>query len=85
VTLFGFPSSPELPPTGHNLGFLDQRFGLDWVQRNIHAFGGSRDKLTVFGESARALSIDALLTSLPANSTPPFRGAILESGQYSYR
>jgi len=85
MTVFGFPSSPELPLTGHNLGFLDQRFALDWVQNNIAAFGGSPDKVTIFGESAGAFSVDALLTSFPANSTPPFRGAILESGQYSYR
>ncbi|KAK4543426.1 hypothetical protein LTR36_005569 [Oleoguttula mirabilis] len=85
TNVFGFPSSPELPVTGHNLGFLDQRFALDWVQRNIASFGGSPDKVTIFGESAGAFSVDALLTSFPANSTPPFRGAILESGQYSYR
>lgn len=47
--VFGFPSSPELPLTGHNLGFLDQRLGLDWVQRNIAAFGGSPEKVTIFG------------------------------------
>lgn len=39
--VFGFPSSPELPAKGHNLGFLDQRLALDWVQRNIHEFGGA--------------------------------------------
>jgi len=58
---------------------------LEWVQNNIAQFGGSPDKVTIFGESAGAFSVDALLTSFPANSTPPFRGAILESGQYSYR
>jgi carboxylesterase type B len=84
-TVFGFPGSPELPLTGHNLGFLDQRQALDWVQCNIAAFGGSPDKVTIFGESAGAFSVDALLTSFPANSTPPFRGGILQSGQYSYR
>ncbi|KAK4555192.1 hypothetical protein LTR86_007488 [Recurvomyces mirabilis] len=85
TNVFGFPSSPELATTGHNLGFLDQRFALDWVQRNIAAFGGSPNKVTIFGESAGAFSIDALLTSYPKSVTPPFRGAILESGQYSYR
>ncbi|KAL9068184.1 MAG: hypothetical protein Q9157_006574 [Trypethelium eluteriae] len=85
TNVFGFPNSPELPQTGQNLGFLDQRFALDWVQRNIHAFGGDPTKVTIFGESAGAFSVDALLTSFPKNSTPPFRGAILESGQISYR
>lgn len=82
--MFGFPSSPELPLTGHNLGFLDQRMSLEWVQRNIKAFGGDPEKVTIFGESAGAFSIDALLTSFPKDSNPPFRGAILQSGQYSY-
>lgn len=85
TNVFGFAASPELPASERNLGFLDQRAGLQWVQENIAAFGGSPKKVTVFGESAGAFSIDALLTSYPEGSTPPFRGAILESGQYSYR
>jgi carboxylesterase type B len=67
-----------LPITGQNLGFLDQRAALHWVQRNIKAFGGNPEKVTIFGESAGAESVDALITSLPHN--PPFRAAILESG-----
>lgn len=82
--MFGFPNSPELPLTGQNLGFLDQRAGLDWVQKNIWAFGGDPGEVTIFGESAGASSVDALITSYPRNSHPPFRAAILESGQTSY-
>jgi acetylcholinesterase len=76
--VFGFPNSPQLHITGQNLGFLDQRAALTWVQDNIRAFGGDPSKITIFGESAGALSVDALVTSLPHN--PPFRAAILESG-----
>lgn len=83
--MFGFPASPELPLTGRNLGFLDQRFALEWVQRNIRQFGGDPDKVTIFGESAGAFSVDSLLSSFGKDSTPPFRAAILQSGQYSYR
>jgi carboxylesterase type B len=84
-TVFGFPNSPELPLTGQNLGFLDQRAGLDWVQRNIWAFGGNPSMVTLFGESAGGVSVDALITSFPRDSCPPFRAAILESGQTSFR
>jgi carboxylesterase type B len=80
-TVFGFPNAPELPRTGQNLGFLDQRFALQWVQSNIKYFGGNDKKVTIFGQSAGALSVDALITSIPEN--PPFRAAILESGQIS--
>ncbi|KAF2148848.1 alpha/beta-hydrolase [Myriangium duriaei CBS 260.36] len=83
--VFGFPIAPNQPVNARNLGFLDQRAGLDWVQRNIHAFGGDPNKVTIFGESAGAFSVDALLTSYPRTVSPPFRGAILESGQYAYR
>ncbi|KAK4505975.1 hypothetical protein PRZ48_003940 [Zasmidium cellare] len=84
TNVFGFATSPEIPVTQRNLGFYDQRFALDWVQRNIAAFGGSPDKVTIFGESAGGFSVDALLTSFPADSKPPFRAAIMESGQISY-
>jgi len=85
TNIFGFPSSPELPLTGQNLGYLDQRAGLEWTRRNIAAFGGNPQKVTIFGESAGAFSVDALLTSYGPNSNPPFRAAILQSGQVSFR
>ncbi|KIV78038.1 hypothetical protein PV11_09801 [Exophiala sideris] len=84
TNVFGFPNSPELPLAKRNLGFLDQRFALDWIQRNIAAFGGDPQKVTIFGESAGAASVDILVTSTPENQNPPFRAAIMESGQSSF-
>ena len=80
--MFGFPNSPQIPLTERNLGFLDQRLALHWTRNNIHAFGGNATKITIFGESAGAASVDELLTTTPHN--PPFRAAILQSGQTSF-
>ncbi|KPI35427.1 Cocaine esterase [Cyphellophora attinorum] len=87
TNIFGFPGASILPKGEQNLGYLDQRLALDWVQRNIAQFGGDPTKVTIFGESAGALSIDALLTQAPTNDagTLPFRAAILESGTGSLR
>lgn len=78
TNLYGFPGSPQLPLDQNNLGLLDQRFALDWVQRNIVAFGGDPAKVTIFGESAGGASVDLLVLTYPEN--PPFRGAICQSG-----
>lgn len=48
--MFGFPHTDELPADGQNLGFLDQHQALEWVQQSIYAFGGDKDKVTIFGE-----------------------------------
>lgn len=76
--VFGFSGSPELPVDQRNVGFLDQRLALDWVQRNIRAFGGDPKKVTLFGESAGAISTDLHVIMTPDN--PPFRAAIMQSG-----
>ena len=61
-----------------NMGLLDQLEALKWVQRNIASFGGDPDQVTVFGESAGAISI--ALHLLSPLSGKLFRRAILESG-----
>ncbi|XP_070552101.1 acetylcholinesterase-like [Ptychodera flava] len=64
-----------------NYGLLDQLAALKWVQRNIAAFGGDADRVTVFGESAGAISVDYLLLSPMSDGL--FHRAILQSGTTS--
>jgi carboxylesterase 2/para-nitrobenzyl esterase len=61
-----------------NLGLLDQIAALEWVQQNIALFGGNPDKVTIFGESAGAMSVATLLTMPRAKGL--FRRAIVQSG-----
>lgn len=69
----GYMAHPELSAESRrnisgNYGLLDQVQALRWIQRNISAFGGNPDNVTIAGESAGALSVMYLM------ATPDARG-----------
>ncbi len=82
--VFGFLAAEEMleeEGTAGNFGLLDQIKALEWVRDNIAYFGGDPDNVTVIGESAGAVCVDALCVSPLAKGL--FRRAILESSTVS--
>ena len=80
--IFGYFAHPELSEesphnASGNYGTSDQIQALKWVQENISAFGGDPDNVTLFGESAGALSVTHLLASPLAKGL--FHKAIAQS------
>ncbi len=88
LNAFGFLSHPDLtkedPEHPTNFGLLDQLCAFRWVQRNIRAFGGDPENVTIFGQSAGGDAVYAHLCS--PQSKDAFQKAIVESnGAFTYR
>ena len=82
--VFGFLATEEMlesEGTAGNFGLLDQIKALEWVRQNIESFGGDPDNITIIGESAGAVCVDALCVSPLASGL--FNRAILESSTIS--
>jgi para-nitrobenzyl esterase len=73
--VFGFFSHPELDDA--NFGLWDQLAALEWVKKNIEKFGGDPDRITLFGESAGAQDVLALMSTKKARGL--FHAAIMQS------
>lgn len=80
--VLGFLAHPELSEESAqgisgNYGLMDQIAALRWIEKNIAAFGGNPDNVTIAGESAGALSVMWLMTAPPAHGL--FDKAIMQS------
>ncbi|KAG9094923.1 hypothetical protein FRC06_010334 [Ceratobasidium sp. 370] len=84
IGLFGFPpGQAAVDAGGSNLGLKDQRLALEWIQKNIAYFGGDPTKVTIFGESAGAISAGYQSLYKGGKIEGAFRGMILQSGSPS--
>jgi para-nitrobenzyl esterase len=87
VGVLGFMAHPELSAesprhVSGNYGLLDQIAALQWVHRNIAAFGGDPKRVTIFGESAGGSSVCYLMVSPLARGL--FQRAISQSAAWIY-
>ncbi|KAF9529883.1 Alpha/Beta hydrolase protein [Crepidotus variabilis] len=81
LNAFGFLGGKEIQEAGiGNAGFQDQVVALEWVQKYISEFGGDRERVTIWGESAGSISVALHILANDGNSNDLFSGAIMDSG-----
>lgn len=78
ISAFGFLNANNKLNGPNNVGLLDQRMAMQWVQQNIKQFGGDPQQVTLFGESAGGHSVG--LHMISPGSQPFFKRAIMQSG-----
>ncbi|KAK3110842.1 hypothetical protein LTR53_014459 [Teratosphaeriaceae sp. CCFEE 6253] len=80
VGAFGFLASEDIRENGDlNVGLLDQRFALEWVQRYIHLFGGDPNHVVIHGDSAGAGSVAFHMAAYGGRDDHLFVGGMAES------
>ncbi|TCD60884.1 hypothetical protein EIP91_009375 [Steccherinum ochraceum] len=81
LSALGFLASKEVKQAGvANLGLQDQRLALRWIQKYIPAFGGDPSKVTIWGESAGAMSVGVHMVVNGGETDGLFRAGFMESG-----
>ncbi len=83
---FGYLAHEELveesdKSSAGNYGLQDQIAALNWVRENIHAFGGDCNNITIFGQSAGAMSVENLITS-PVSKNKMSQAIMQSAGGY---
>ncbi|KAH6874982.1 carotenoid ester lipase [Coprinopsis sp. MPI-PUGE-AT-0042] len=81
LNAFGFLASQEVADEGvGNIGLHDQREALRWIQRYIGAFGGNSSHVTIWGQSAGAISASLQMVAYNGTDEGLFHAAFMQSG-----
>ncbi|KAF2149811.1 alpha/beta-hydrolase [Myriangium duriaei CBS 260.36] len=64
INIFGFPGVGD----DKNLAFLDQKLAVEWISKNVAAFGGDPNRITIFGQSSGSVAVDYYSLSNPDDS-----------------
>jgi len=81
LAAWGFAGSKEVKEAGiGNLGLQDQRLAFKWIQKYVKNFGGDPKKVTIWGESAGAISVAMQMLTNDGNTGGLFRAGFMQSG-----